>query len=104
MSRVFLILCQHLVIECQKGVREFKHCFFFLINSSFNTVVSFHTSSTDGTQSSLKSLQARRGRLIKPKPNLGRSSRLQQPQPLQRATQAETGLTTFFFPNESFPT
>ncbi|KAM7368719.1 hypothetical protein PAMP_013031 [Pampus punctatissimus] len=44
---------------------------------------------TDETRSSIKSPQARRGRLIKPKPNLGRSSRPPQPQQVQNATQAE---------------
>ncbi|XP_044189507.1 transcription factor TFIIIB component B'' homolog isoform X1 [Thunnus albacares] len=43
---------------------------------------------TDDTQSSRNSPQARRGRLIKPKPNLGRSSRPPQPQQVQNTPPA----------------
>ncbi|XP_053195480.1 transcription factor TFIIIB component B'' homolog [Scomber japonicus] len=51
--------------------------------------------SSDDTQSPIKSPQARRGRLIKPKPNLGRSSsRSQQPQQPLNTTQAETDSCT----------
>ncbi|XP_062290751.1 transcription factor TFIIIB component B'' homolog isoform X1 [Scomber scombrus] len=51
--------------------------------------------SSDDTQSPIKSPQARRGRLIKPKPNLGSSSsRSQQPQQPQNTTQAETDSCT----------
>ncbi|XP_040914516.1 transcription factor TFIIIB component B'' homolog isoform X2 [Toxotes jaculatrix] len=44
---------------------------------------------TDSSKSSKKALQSRRARLIKPKPNLGCSSRPPQPQQDQNTTQAE---------------
>ncbi|XP_071321461.1 transcription factor TFIIIB component B'' homolog isoform X2 [Trachinotus anak] len=47
------------------------------------------TDLTDSSKPSKKAPQTHRGRLIKPKPNLGRSSRPQQPQQVQNTTQAE---------------
>ncbi|XP_019937683.2 transcription factor TFIIIB component B'' homolog isoform X2 [Paralichthys olivaceus] len=47
---------------------------------------------TDSSKSSKKGPQSRRGRLINPKPNLGRCSRPQQPQQVQNTAQAEAGV------------
>ncbi|XP_035463112.1 mucin-12 isoform X1 [Scophthalmus maximus] len=45
---------------------------------------------TESSKTSIKGPQSHRGRLIKPKPNLGRSSRPPQPRQVQNTTQAET--------------
>ena len=48
----------------------------------------------DSSKSSRKAPQTRRGRLVKPKPNLGSKSQLPQPQ-VRNAKQSEAGLTPF---------